>query len=84
MKTTANGNTGLSALGVMSTPDLARHLLPPTHPDGQHRMDRKVYRFLDDLPSRQCKSPLGGLDLSIFAVAGETGAEGLVRLVALG
>lgn len=81
MKTTAIANTGLSAWEVLSTPELARDLLPPTHPNGQHRMVTH--------PPRQCKSPLVGFDgaypgVSIFAVAGGNGAEGLVRLVALG
>lgn len=77
MKMTANVNTGPSALEVLSTPDLARHLLPPTHPDGQHRMTPETYRFLDDL--RQCMSEI---DPSTFAVAGETGADGATRSVA--
>lgn len=80
----ATTNTDVEALVSRWAPALNGDLLPPTHPDGQHRMDPKVYRFLDDLPSRQCKSPLGGLDLSIFTVAGGTGADGAPRLVALG
>lgn len=68
MKTTGIANTGPSALEVLSTPELARDLLPPTHPDGPRRMTSQVYRFLDDP--------------STFAVAGGNGTDGRADLVA--